>query len=373
MDQDFQPIWHYVNDEGQSEGPVAFRDIDALLRTEELGLSSLVWKDGMTDWTPIGKIQEFIQSLAEEDTELALHMKPDEPIKEKPKILSEEEKKILGQKKAKRKRQQQKKKSKWYEPKVNTNLYVSGLPTDITVEKIIELFSKAGAIRLDKFTGQPKVKIYKDSQGKPKGDGLVSYAHDESVAMAISILQSKEIEPGFRLQLEPAEFKQKGDYIPRNKVNVDKLQLIKAKTLKERQSGWNEDETEAKGLRIVIIKNVFEIEEAKKSATFFEDLRIDLLREIEDNIGKVQRMRIFEHNPEGVVEIKFEKAIEAELCIQTLNGRMYAKRVLQCEFWDGKSDYRRSKEDEAEEKKRIEEFGNWLEESDSEDENQDNE
>lgn len=43
MDQEeLQSIWHYVNDEGKSEGPISFRDIDVLLRTEELGLSSLV-------------------------------------------------------------------------------------------------------------------------------------------------------------------------------------------------------------------------------------------------------------------------------------------------------------------------------------------
>lgn len=48
----------------------------------------------MADWQPIGKIPEFVESLAEEDTELAFHLKPAQPIVNNIKILTVEEKVI---------------------------------------------------------------------------------------------------------------------------------------------------------------------------------------------------------------------------------------------------------------------------------------
>ena len=88
-------------------------------------------------------------------------------------------------------------------PKKNNNIYASGLPPDITEEKFIEFFGRAGVIRIDKFSGESKVKIYRNSDGTPKGDGLVSYVNEESLSIAISILNKQEISPGFRVSIEP--------------------------------------------------------------------------------------------------------------------------------------------------------------------------
>jgi hypothetical protein len=43
------------------------------------------------------------------------------------------------------------------------------------------------------------------------------------------------------------------------------------------------------------------------------------------------------------------------------NGREYNGRVVKVFYWDGKTDYDKVKETEGEMKKRIEEFGEWLE------------
>lgn len=72
-------LWFYIDSDDKTIGPLSFRDMDVLLRTDSLSLSTLAWKDGMDDWKHIGQIPEFIQNLAENDIELVLHMKSDKP------------------------------------------------------------------------------------------------------------------------------------------------------------------------------------------------------------------------------------------------------------------------------------------------------
>jgi hypothetical protein len=63
--------------------------MDVLLRIDSISLATLAWKDDMENWMHIGQIPEFIQSLAENDIEIALHMKTSEPALPS---LTEEEK-----------------------------------------------------------------------------------------------------------------------------------------------------------------------------------------------------------------------------------------------------------------------------------------
>ena len=72
---------------------------------------------------------------------------------EEEKPLTEEELKKREQKKQKRKRAQQKKKAKWFEARLNTFIYVSGLPLDIETEELREFFCKCGVIMIDPNTG----------------------------------------------------------------------------------------------------------------------------------------------------------------------------------------------------------------------------
>jgi len=109
----------------------------------------------------------------------------------------------LIHKKNKWKKQREKKKNQWYTPKINSNIYVSGLPPDITQERLQEFFGRAGVIRIDKFSGEPKVKLYRNSDGTSKGDGLISYVKEESLLIAISLLNKQEISPGYRVSIEP--------------------------------------------------------------------------------------------------------------------------------------------------------------------------
>jgi RNA recognition motif. (a.k.a. RRM, RBD, or RNP domain) len=55
---------------------------------------------------------------------------------------------------------QTKEEPKWFEVKVNTSVYVSGLPNDVTEAELMHVFSKCGIIK-EGDDGRPKVKVYR--------------------------------------------------------------------------------------------------------------------------------------------------------------------------------------------------------------------
>jgi peptidyl-prolyl cis-trans isomerase B (cyclophilin B) len=51
-------MWFYSKNNEQ-QGPVAADEIGELLRNGELSNSTLVWKEGMAQWTPLGEVPEL--------------------------------------------------------------------------------------------------------------------------------------------------------------------------------------------------------------------------------------------------------------------------------------------------------------------------
>lgn len=72
----------------------------------------------------------------------------------------------------------------------------------MTVEEAREFFEKAGIIRLDPHSGEPKIKIYFDDKGIPKGDALISYAKEESIDLAMELLNNRDFRPGKKVTIE---------------------------------------------------------------------------------------------------------------------------------------------------------------------------
>ena len=66
---------------------------------------------------------------------------------------------------------------KWFDipAEQNTKVYVSDLPNDITEEEFGELMSKCGLVMKDLKNGKLKLKLYRNSDGQLKGDGLCHY------------------------------------------------------------------------------------------------------------------------------------------------------------------------------------------------------
>ena len=72
------------------------------------------------------------------------------------------------------------------------------------------------------------------------------------------------------------------------------------------------------GLKIVILTNVFTLEESQQEENYFKDLEFDIKEECQAKLGPIMRMKIFENNPMGVILIKFRNSGAAEECIKVI-------------------------------------------------------
>lgn len=113
----------------------------------------------------------------------------------------------------------------------NTAIYVSGLPDDITIDELILHFSKCGIIMDEILTGKPRIKLYYDEEGKMKGDALIVYLREESVTLALNILDESEIRPGQRIKIQEASFN-------KNSSEGNNEQIDPAKRTKVDKETW---------------------------------------------------------------------------------------------------------------------------------------
>lgn len=112
------------------------------------------------------------------------------------------------------KKYKEKKKEQWYNSKLNSFVYVSCLPKEITKKDLHTFFSICGKIRNDKDDNW-KIKLYKDDNGENKGDAVVSFSDPKSVDAAVRMLNGAEIIPGYHVNVEKAKFEQKDSYVKR--------------------------------------------------------------------------------------------------------------------------------------------------------------
>ena len=91
--------------------------------------------------------------------------------------------------------EKQPKKKKKYEI-VNTAVYFTGIPEDITKEELENFFSRGGIIKKDPISGECFIKLFKTEEGKLKGDGTCIYFRPESIKQAITLLDGAQIRLG---------------------------------------------------------------------------------------------------------------------------------------------------------------------------------
>jgi len=265
----------------------------------------------------------------------------------------------------KKKKTEAEKEAAWFEEEESksTKVYVSNLPTSITEESFVEFMSKCGMVEFDVRTKKPKVKIYRDEEGSPKGDGLCSYIKPESVQLALTILDGS-VHDGKTVSVTRAKFEMKGNYDPSLKPKkLTKKQQEKAKKARERMFEWQPDKLKgerAKYEKTIVIKKMFEPEEFDRDPGLILDYTNNIRTQC-TKFGTVTKVVLYDKHPEGVCQVHFKEVNEADMAVEMLNGRMFGKKVMEVATWDGRTKYKmeESKEEEA---KRLEEWENYLKE-----------
>jgi len=320
-----QYYW-YLGSGDERCGGFTLEQLVVLWQDGTLSDSTYVWTEGMSEWKTISAIAYLHQALVDGAPPSAneADQEDNNRVVELGDEASEFKAEYQQRLEKKRKRQRAKLNRLARQAKENNAaVYVTGLPTDTSENEVFEVFRKCGIIKPDSETGEPKIKLYRDeTTGMLKGDGLVIYALRPSLENALQILDGSEFRPGSKLlmHVREAEFSdQLSDWrAPKRSkpANVSSAEFV------ARALSWNDGLDDGRGLKIVILKHVFDTSDplVKSDPDFYETLKADIQEECE-KIGPVDKVTVFARNSEGPVGVKFVNAADAEQCIEVMHGR----------------------------------------------------
>ncbi|KAF8821806.1 Rna recognition motif-containing protein, partial [Cardiosporidium cionae] len=228
----------------------------------------------------------------------------------------------------------------------NPNVYVSGLPSDISLEEVEKMFKRAGIIKIDPDTTRPKIRLYCNPiNGNCKGDALVSFVREESVGIAVKYLNDSEIRPNCKVKVEQAHFSER--VVKNSEIDIagastkiDRRKYLAAKYEQERLMSWGEDVDDGSGRRIVLFKPMFSAAEAEMyhdGDTFYEELKEEITAEVKKYVP-VERVTPIARHPQGIIVMKFKSTAHAETAIERFQDRLFAGNQLDVYFYDGKTD-----------------------------------
>ncbi|EDO33511.1 predicted protein [Nematostella vectensis] len=210
----------------------------------------------------------------------------------------------------------------WFQPdpEKNPNVYVSGLPLDITDEEFVELMSKYGIIMED-----------------PDTHGRCCYLKMASVHLAIDLLDEAEYKKS-TLHVEQAQFNMKGNYNPALKKKKKKKKKKQGKQQEKLLDWVDRDNRRPKNERVIVIKNMFDPKVFEKDPQLIITTRNDLRKECE-KFGDVRKVIVFDRHSEGICSVAFKEHPPADACLERMNGRWFAGRRLAADRWDGVSNF----------------------------------
>jgi len=283
-----------------------------------------------------------------------------EPEQEKPQMVEP----------VKKKAKQEEKQATWFNEDEHTTkkVYVSGLPSTITEESFNTIMAKCGMIEHDVRNKKPKLKIYRNAEGVPKGDGLCSYLKHESVTLAFTILDGSDFE-GNTISVQPATFQMKGDaYDPKLKPRkLKKKEIEQAKKKHDKLFAWEADKLRGertKNDRVIVIKNLFDPSDFNEDAGLILDYTNRIRKEC-GKFGEVSKVSLYDKHQDGVCQVFFKEPEQADMAIQMMNGRLFGKNIMSVETWDGKAKFKKV-ESAEEEKERLDGWEKFLNEDEME-------
>jgi HIV Tat-specific factor 1 len=279
-------------------------------------------------------------------------------------------------------------------PRQNTAVYVTGLPLDVTVDEVHEVFSrKCGVIAEEIDSGRPRIKLYTDDKGNLQGDALIVFFKPQSVDMAIMLLDDTDFRytasglSSGRMRVQAAESKYKktnydresedktagsgqqsteatnnssgdvhnpitGAGKPRDKVREqDKQKIIKrTQKLDAKLADWDDDddgpfsaqlETNAVKERVVILRHMFTLRELEEDAAAMLEIKEDIRDECA-KLGTVTNVVLYDLEEEGIASVKFKTPEAAAACVDLMDGRAFDGRTVRAIIASGKEKFRRS-------------------------------
>ncbi|CAG8278624.1 unnamed protein product [Penicillium salamii] len=266
--------------------------------------------------------------------------------------------------------------------RVNTAVFVSKLPLDADKEEIRQLFAKYGVIAEEISNGEPKIKMYKDQDGKFIGEALVVYFRPESILLATQMLDETEFRfgvtaPGGPMRVEAADDsyrKNKSEAADRPKHTASEKRKImdRIEALNSKLADWDDDAPppERKFTRAehnLVLKHMFDKDELAADPTDMIDISMEIRVECE-KFGEVTKVTLWDEEPEGVVTVRFKDPKDAIACMEKLQGRYFDKKAVEASISKSRQRFRKSGHrhgDDSDfsegELERLDRFGDWLE------------
>ncbi|KAI9829733.1 MAG: hypothetical protein M1826_005476 [Phylliscum demangeonii] len=251
----------------------------------------------------------------------------------------------------------------------NTAVYVTNLPPDTTMEEVQAVFGRCGVIAEEIDQGRARIKVYRDAQGRAKGDALVVYFRAESVALAVQMLDDtpfRRTEAGSSgpMHVQPADFSYKqqqavpgaaGDGAGKSGAGgkasaLDKKKIIrKTKKLNSKLADWDDDDpathpdlaAASKWDKVVVLKHLFTRAEVEADPASILDIKEDIRDECA-KLGPVTNVVLYDREPDGVATVRFAAPEAAAACVQLMHGRWFSGARIEAYVADGSERFRQS-------------------------------
>ncbi|KAK6464595.1 hypothetical protein DFJ63DRAFT_334153 [Scheffersomyces coipomensis] len=264
---------------------------------------------------------------------------------------------------------QEMKQSSSEEATTTNAIFVYNLPTDITLSELDEIFGKYGLISEDYNTGEKRIKMYNDESNKFKGEALIFYHNKKSVPLAIDMLDGTSVRSDTRItiKVEPAKFTDSGSKKSKitERPSKEQQKFIKSKeSLNKKLTDWDEfDSSDAKVdksksklfSRIVVVENMFRVDELKADPV----IELDLKEDIQDECNKlgigedISQIQVYDVS--GTITIKFKKPNSSDICIKSLDGRFFDGLKLKASIFSGQK-FEKTHNEIEEEGERLDKF-----------------